>query len=132
MKQGTIVFPSVDLKDDRKLILAVDVTDITAQFVEELTDGSVKVPPTNVFALRFGHSIKNPKDSQNEKLGAVIATGRAKKTPVFGAILQSKGVSKIFLTNLAKVLQDEFGHRLENYITTSKKGQLRKTEVQPD
>jgi len=118
MKNGTILFPAVDLKDGRKLTLAC----VREEVIEEDTQ------PFHV--MKFGYSVKNPMDDENQKLGNIIAEGRAVKTPFFVAGVHSKGVSKLFLTNIAKLLQDEFEHRFGNYITTSSKVQPREAKVE--
>ena len=124
MKQGTVLFPAVDLKDGRKLTLACvkETTNIAA-------DEESK--PRLFHLLKFGYSVKNPNDDENQKLGNLIAEGRAVKTPFFVSGVHSKGVSKLFLNNLAKLLQDEFEHRFGNYITTSSKIQSREVKVEP-
>lgn len=108
MKDGTIVFPTVDLPEDRKLTLAATVRE----------NGKDR---DKFFTVRFGYSVKNPKDDTNEELGQIIAKGRADKTPLFAFVVRSKGVSKALLQGTAKLIQDEFANRFGNYITVKEK-----------
>ncbi len=122
MKNGTIEFPTVDLPEGRKLTLVAHVRDLK---------DIIKDDKLSNFFIQFGYSVKNPLDKENPVLASTIAKGRALNKPTLAVGVRAKGVSKEFLNNIAKLMQDEFTHRFGNYITTSRKKERREATVEP-
>lgn len=116
-KHNAVVFPAVDIGDDRILTIAGIIhppyaTDATKPFV----------------TVSFGYSIKNPEDPNiNEELGNNIAQGRAAKAPFVVVAIKGDRFTKALVEKLGAIFQEDFKHRLNNYVSANTK-----PKVQPE
>ena len=69
--------------------------------------------------LSFGHSVKSSTDEKNERLGQLIAAGRAEKTPAMMVMVQGQPTTKM-IEKFATILEKDFKKRFSNYVKTGK------------
>jgi hypothetical protein len=110
-KETTTVFPPVDLGEGR--ILTIASVQVEAR---QTNKGKPFV------GVSFGYSIKNPEDpSVNQELGNNIAKGRALKSPFAVIGICGDRFTKKLIEDLKNVLQEDFKHRLNNYVSANTK-----------
>jgi len=121
-KDNIIVFPPVDLGEDRILTIA-------ASYPHAYATTAAKP----FVSVAFGYSIKNPEDPAiNQELGNNIAKGRAEKAPFAVVAIKGDRFTKALVEKIGAIFQEDFKYRLNNYVAANTKPKVQPEQAQVD